>query len=1362
MGQDQSIPSRGHTGAAPGNDEAHANGIVTQGTAAREPAGDQASDGVAIRGTVSENHHGDLSTARLKDAATKDLHITTKASRGTSATPVDSPHSRHKSVVVTPERDVSETPHVKIPLKRKREQPEQVKHASTQPETPARLNSTRGYGRADFNGLRAVPTGPKTPIPESDWRDPQIPNLQDVNPIIRAEPHAFVSRQWLPPSQSTVRHVKGYLQRYDPKGVYVDDSGFYITFPDTEKGHRKLDVLVAEAPAMEMLFAMYTLHMEAFHDGQPASEQTASIQPPIGGGLGEVDKTQVAGATIDWQHDDFLDYFAPQTSRGTSKSNVQNEMELPNPSSGGVDVASSPASTGDRPAKRPKVSTSGDSLPPFPGLSADDRPTKSSVAYADNGLVAAGTANTSLARRITDCNGVNSSSLLQSATKIKETALVEPQSHMSAMAGQPVATLPKSTKALNHGMAKDIYSKSRTRDRDSLFLSDKGSEERLPKPSGSHDGEKQYPGSKDPLLDAAMKLVDESFPETSHGGTVAPPVMSKPSKLLHLRRKIVPTQQSSVPRPVSQAPTALETGAPSQSCKERTVQPSTELKSPLAAAVVSAHPGADPDLSGSADPSRQSEGRQHRASTNVLGRWGPEVVHYYEWHTRGLRYSELLVQLSALLPQWTDVVDILNCVIWRSADKGNQRRDILQPSTRVTHGDIKNCIDFLKAQPVRHPSHQWPGAADLLEHRSSITFDDHGVICDFGPIPYSSSKAPVVSSYRASDKVQTSELITEGLVVPEVPESPAELHTKKSADTTSSKPPRSALAPKPERARKDQAANDGRALLEEPPLRHADIAMSATAISANDRSGDVGRTKNGDPPDDVLEASLATSPLSDISSDQLSDTFTDPEPSVTPDRTSTSITEKKKRPRKSYTGGTGLGDSKERPEGTYMRLIAMALSEAPSRQLQMGGLCHWIADNISGYDFKEAKWKSGISTTISAHTGPKGKRLFLSVPWKVGDDVQNGKAAWYKLRAGLADALERWDPVLKQPVSPLQGLRSHDSAKEIDGEAEQNKVATQSEPEQHAKDCEVNSSQAVRDRCAKARAGRKRKRRLLASLKDSDADDQPDPMELDTPAALDESGKAADTNSATDVDGLSTVFAYPNPTDSSDDEPLASVQQKKSKTFVAPAAMMHPPPSPLEEEEAHEDHMEVDTPHAAATKPASGATNQRSHLQQSDRVQASSSGLGQPIKPKAKDTDYAARSLFVEWPQYDPKNYFDKVAMVAEIKKRPTRKDMFKKAAMYSRLGSNESAELLQDLGASASNVPRDSAERTSKVARKQPSFDAFSLEDKVQHCETLEEFVGLPANPIPFMDKGQLAYRDGTRDENGKLPRVKYKYATG
>ena len=232
---------------------------------------------------------------------------------------------------------------------------------------------------------------------------------------------------------------------------------------------------------------------------------------------------------------------------------------------------------------------------------------------------------------------------------------------------------------------------------------------------------------------------------------------------------------------------------------------------------------------------------------------------------------------------------------------------------------------------------------------------------------------------------------------------------------------------------------------------------------------------------------------------------------------------------------------------------------------------------------------------------------------------------------------------------------------------------------------------------------------------------------------------------------------------SEDEEPLAQVRRRVKDKFIVPAAVMQPSLIFLGEGRYSEDPMQVDTPHDTSTISASEEVKStRPHRQQTAVVRTRKPESAPAVDVHADAADYSARSLFDEWPEYDPKNGFDKAVKLAEIKMRPSRKEMFGKPAMYSRLASNESAKPLRDPGVSAASSLRGSAERINKPARRVPDSDAFSLEENVHHCDTLEEFFGLPDNPIPFIDKGQLVYRDGTRGEDGVLPRVKYKYPTG
>ncbi|KAK3110662.1 hypothetical protein LTR53_014826, partial [Teratosphaeriaceae sp. CCFEE 6253] len=154
------------------------------------------------------------------------------------------------------------------------------------------------------------------------------------------------------------------------------------------------------------------------------------------------------------------------------------------------------------------------------------------------------------------------------------------------------------------------------------------------------------------------------------------------------------------------------------------------------------------------------------------------------------------------------------------------------------------------------------------------------------------------------------------------------------------------------------------------------------------------------------------------------------------------------------------------------------------------------------------------------------------------------------------------------------------------------------------------------------------------------------------------------------------------------------------------------------------------------------------------------------VKLEAEKIKYTARSLFEEWPEYDPKNRLDVPAKTEEIKKRPTRKQMFGKAAMYSRLGGTvtcANSDTADDEKRVGDQGDDGTLGRRTRSPKKPVSYAALpALEEAVHEVKTMEEFFGLPCKPIPVVHKGQLAYRDGTRDVKGRLPRAGVFYNTG
>ena len=155
------------------------------------------------------------------------------------------------------------------------------------------------------------------------------------------------------------------------------------------------------------------------------------------------------------------------------------------------------------------------------------------------------------------------------------------------------------------------------------------------------------------------------------------------------------------------------------------------------------------------------------------------------------------------------------------------------------------------------------------------------------------------------------------------------------------------------------------------------------------------------------------------------------------------------------------------------------------------------------------------------------------------------------------------------------------------------------------------------------------------------------------------------------------------------------------------------------------------------------------------------------FEPVPQDEQYVtstALSLFDEWPEYDPARQIDREAKIAEIKRRPTRKAMFGKPALYSRLGSHEASQTGHSMpqgGNLSTENPR--GKHALSVRTVAQSIDPFPVEPNVVYYNTLEGFFGLPQNPVPVMHNGRLMYCDGTKIHSSRVRKAQaYHFPTG
>ncbi|KAK5715460.1 hypothetical protein LTR15_010104 [Elasticomyces elasticus] len=504
-----------------------------------------------------------------------------------------------------------------------------------------------------------------------------------------------------------------------------------------------------------------------------------------------------------------------------------------------------------------------------------------------------------------------------------------------------------------------------------------------------------------------------------------------------------------------------------------------------------------------------------------------------------------------------------------------------------------------------------------------------------------------------------------------------------------------------------------------------------------------------------------------------------------------------------------------RPKCTYDELISFALCEAPGHRLQSRNIVAWIANNIPGYLLDGDPWTGRISMTLSANCD-KGKYLFMKQEAHEDDEGVDGTGNWWKLKDKMVEKSQRWDPALKEPVSPPRwGTRKKDVVKrnvapEEEAEEEQplgksGRPADKSASFEEKGEDEADDAPPLKPR----RAGRAEREKVLSSaaaVEEPPMVQPPQPVKRASKSAPSHlAGKFAKRRRESDrmtvdhavpdkegaASGKLTSDRHEMDFPSSDEEPLAKKVQRAKPVlrFPPPAAAMmsatttfdtmadvemeeaakelRQSPEPMESDKADE---AIDTPFFRSprdtTKRQSAEDDPKTlHLQ----TNGSQSTPFERMKREFNNIEYTALSLYDEWPEHAPENAIDEEEKAEEIRKRPTRKQMFGKPATYSRLASNLTKSTpgatpgtsfaKSDTATAADDSDDNATQRRTRSPRKKDYAALPALEQSVKECATLDEFLGKPANPMMCWYKGQLAYRDGTRDRQGRLPRGKEYY---
>jgi hypothetical protein len=459
-----------------------------------------------------------------------------------------------------------------------------------------------------------------------------------------------------------------------------------------------------------------------------------------------------------------------------------------------------------------------------------------------------------------------------------------------------------------------------------------------------------------------------------------------------------------------------------------------------------------------------------------------------------------------------------------------------------------------------------------------------------------------------------------------------------------------------------------------------------------------------------------------------------------------------------------VGDSHNRPKGSRTILVAMAMSMFPAQRMQAKDILDWISANIPTCIAGEGNWHERVVSQLTQGTRTKGVGgYWLMEEWKEGDGGVPGKK-WYKLLPEKADEMWTWCSLRQQPVSPKRpsvaktcGVKRQrepkrgESATTLHGTLSVSSASTPTTPLVTRPSTVINSSNGLN--------GSAKSPTTIARTPDRDAMDVDE--SLSTNAAVVEDEQPYKSVTAQSTEPQNTPQNTPGIDHaSSDDEPL--LKRRRRDELNKPrlprlADMQQHTPANTEMEELPDAENEV--AHATPTEHRDSPDSGRSTEDSNSSFQTKKAKVVVLNMRKGSLSDAGnrlpVRSQLVtdfhnEWPEYREENVLDEQAKVAEIAKRPTRKQMFGKPALGSRLRVREPS-------VDAPTIPINvSPEKRARSFVIDPDNPYPWEKDAGEEFETLDEFFDFPVNAIPIISEGQLAYRDGMRHDDGRLRRAR------
>jgi hypothetical protein len=463
-----------------------------------------------------------------------------------------------------------------------------------------------------------------------------------------------------------------------------------------------------------------------------------------------------------------------------------------------------------------------------------------------------------------------------------------------------------------------------------------------------------------------------------------------------------------------------------------------------------------------------------------------------------------------------------------------------------------------------------------------------------------------------------------------------------------------------------------------------------------------------------------------------------------------------------------VGHSFKRPLGARLKLVAMALGSTASRRMQAKDIMEWIATTIPKYTKGKGTWESRITSELSQDKlVASGSGYWREEEWQDGDDGKP-KAKWYRLLPEKEDQMWTWCPVLKQPLAPSAPRKTGKvPLQHVPAPGRASTAASTPVPATPRS----SMNETVSIYCGSFVQGENGER-----LDTVDAEAAGDvTMETDSHTIKDPQQSQRGKKRKHQAPNMANLYTpEKNDASSSDDEPLSAATKRRraetlsqDRTKLQAVSQNTPANREPMGQSAPEPRMSTSN-HAEGNPhiPEVSASVSRADLtsleeRKSALVTLYLNGGRKPSIAGALDHYIPAKreqlvtSLYDEWPEFR-QHASDEHDKLAEIGRRPRKKQFFGRPA--SRTYVRPHKDSFDQATISCNYSP----EKRTRVTMADPRPDEPypwenpDVDPTRKEYTSLEEFFDFPNNIIPIISEGQLAYRDGTKTDDGRLPRAR------